>query len=122
MGGGVKRCMFVNRRAPHGSLYACEGLELALTAAAFDQAVSLAFLDDGVFQLVAGQQPEALGFKNFALAFKALPDYGVTQVYVERESLEARALSPADLCLTVQLVAADELARLMREQDLFFSF
>lgn len=121
MAAEVKKCMFVNRRAPHGTLYAWEALELALTAAAFDQAVSLVFLDDGVFQLQREQAPEALGFKNFALAFRALPDYEVEQVYVERESLEARGLTTEDLCVPVTLIDAEALARLMHEQDLFFS-
>jgi len=122
MAGGIKKCMFVNRRAPHGTLYAWEGLDLALTAAAFEQDVSLVFLDDGVFQLKREQEPEALGFKNFARAFKALPDYGIDAVYVERESLEARGLGTGDLCVPVRLIDADSLGRLMQEQDLFFSF
>lgn len=114
--------MFLNRRAPHGTLYAWEGLELALTAAAFEQAVTLVFMDDGVFQLKRGQYPELLGFKNFARAFTALPDYDIDTVYVERESLAARGLEPADLCVPVVLIDADSLGRLMQEHDLFFSF
>lgn len=114
--------MFVNRRAPHGTLYAWEGLELALTAAAFEQQVSLVFMDDGVFQLKRGQEPEVLGFKHFARAFTALPDYDIETVYVERESLEGRGLSAGDLCVPVQLIDADALRDLMQEQDLFFSF
>ena len=45
-----KRFLFVNRRAPYGTGYAAEMLEAVLIAAAFDQSVHLAFLDDGVFQ------------------------------------------------------------------------
>ena len=43
----VKKFMYVNRRAPYGTIYSLESLEVVLIGAAFDQDVSLAFLDDG---------------------------------------------------------------------------
>ena len=49
--GVVKKFLYINRRAPHGSIYAHEALEVVLIGAAFDQDVSLAFIDDGVYQL-----------------------------------------------------------------------
>jgi tRNA 2-thiouridine synthesizing protein C len=52
--GTVKKFMFVNRKAPYGTIYALESLEVVLIGAAFDQDVSVVFLDDGVYQLEAG--------------------------------------------------------------------
>ncbi|HQU48176.1 MAG TPA: DsrE family protein, partial [Casimicrobiaceae bacterium] len=49
--GVAKKFMFVNRSAPYGTIYALESLEVVLISAAFDQDVSLVFLDDGVWQL-----------------------------------------------------------------------
>ena len=49
--GVVKKFLYINRRAPHGTIYAHEALEVVLIGAAFEQDVSLAFIDDGVFQL-----------------------------------------------------------------------
>ena len=51
----MKKFMFVNRRAPHGTVYSLESLEVVLITATFDQDVSLVFLDDGVYELVKGQ-------------------------------------------------------------------
>ena len=51
-----KKFMFVNRKAPYGTIYALEALEVVLISAAFEQDVSLAFLDDGVYQLMKGQE------------------------------------------------------------------
>ena len=51
----AKRLMYLNRRAPHGSVYAAESLEVVLIGAAFDQQVCMAFVDDGVFQLLEGK-------------------------------------------------------------------
>ena len=53
--GKTKRFMYVNRRAPYGTVYALEGLEVVLIGAAFEQDVSMAFVDDGVYQLRKGQ-------------------------------------------------------------------
>ncbi|MCK5718157.1 MAG: DsrE family protein, partial [Thiomargarita sp.] len=47
----IKKFLYVNRKAPYGTIYALESLEVVLIGAAFDQDVSLAFIDDGVYQL-----------------------------------------------------------------------
>ena len=60
----MKKFMFVNRKAPYGTIYALESLEVVLIAATFDQDVSLVFLDDGVYELVKGQDTKGIGIKN----------------------------------------------------------
>ncbi|MDA8249352.1 MAG: sulfurtransferase complex subunit TusC [Rhodospirillales bacterium] len=118
----VKRFMFVNRKAPYGSIYALESLEVVLIGAAFDQDVSLVFVDDGVYQLKKGQQAQAIGQKNFSATYRALDDYDIDKLYVERESLEARGLTPEDLLVPVRVLGSAELAALMEEQDVVLSF
>ena len=54
-GSSKKKFLYINRKAPVGTIYALESLEVVLIGAAFEQDVSLAFLDDGVFQLMNGQ-------------------------------------------------------------------
>ena len=61
--GVVKKFLYVNRRAPHGTVYAHEALEVVLIGAAFDQDVSLAFIDDGVFQLKKKHYPPFLAYR-----------------------------------------------------------
>ncbi|MCW5700615.1 MAG: DsrE family protein, partial [Rhodospirillales bacterium] len=51
----VKRFLYVNRKAPHGTVYALEELEMVLIAAMFEQDVHVVFLDDGVFQIKKNQ-------------------------------------------------------------------
>ena len=134
--GDIKKFMYMNRKAPYGTIYALEALEVVLIGAAFDQDVSLAFLDDGVFQLTEGQNTDGIGVKNFSPAFRALGDYDVNKLYVERESLEERGLSEGDLMeLTwededddweekpsIRVVSRDELKALMGDQDVIMSF
>jgi len=118
----IKKFMFVNRKPPHGSIYAQEALEIALIAGAFDQDVSLAFLDDGVYQLVAKQNTQGIGTRNFSKTFRALKDFGVSKLYVERESLQARGLDAANLLVEATPVTAQALAELMTRQDVVLSF
>ncbi len=113
----VKRFMYVNRRAPYGTVYALECLEMVLIAAAFDQDVSVVFVDDGVFQLRKGQDTKGINMKNFSPTFRALDGYDVEKLYVERESLEARGLGADDLVVPVDIVSTDELRELMAAQD-----
>ncbi len=120
--GVTRKFMFVNRKAPYGSVYALEGLEVVLISAAFDQDVSLAFLDDGVYQLVKGQDTKAAGMKNFSPTFRALEGYDIEKLYVERESLEARGLAESDLLVDVQVLSRGEMAALMDEQDVLVGF
>ncbi|HRE14269.1 MAG TPA: sulfurtransferase complex subunit TusC [Usitatibacteraceae bacterium] len=120
--GVTKKFMFVNRKAPYGSVYALEGLEVVLISAAFDQDVSLAFLDDGVYQLVKGQDTKAAGMKNFSPTYRALEGYDIEKLFVEREALEARGLAESDLLVDVQVLGRAEMAALMDEQDVLVSF
>jgi len=132
----VKKFLYVNRKAPYGTIYALESLEVVLIGAAFEQDVSLAFLDDGVFQLTKGQNTDGIGIKNFSPTFRALGDYEVTKLFVERESLAERGLTEDDLQEityededddweekpSIRLVSRAEMADVMADQDVVLSF
>ncbi len=132
----VKKFLYVNRKAPYGTIYAQEALEVVLIGAAFDQDVSLAFLDDGVFQLTKGQDTKDAGLKNFSPTFRALGDYEVTKLYVEQESLDERGLTLDDLQdiqyededddynekPSIIVVSRAQMADVMADQDVVLSF
>jgi len=121
-GGIIKKFMFINRKAPYGTIYALESLEVVLISAAFDQDVSLAFIDDGVYELIKGQNTKAVEMKNFSSTYRALEGYDIEKLYVARESLEERGLSEDDLVVDVRVVSCAEMADLMAEQDVVLSF
>ncbi|HCQ65176.1 MAG TPA: sulfurtransferase complex subunit TusC [Rhodobacteraceae bacterium] len=132
----TKKFLYVNRKAPYGTIYALESLEVVLIGAAFEQDVALAFVDDGVFQLAKGQNTDGIGVKNFSPTFRALGDYDVQKLFVERESLEERGLSEADLIEVVyededddwaeksaiHVVGRAEIADIMADADVVLSF
>ena len=132
----AKKFMYINRKAPYGTIYALESLEVVLIGAAFDQDVSLAFIGDGVYQLTKGQDTKAIGQKNFSPVYMALGDYDVNKIYVEKESLEERGLTLEDLQHlvwededndyeendSIRLVSRAELADVLDEQEVILSF
>ncbi len=134
--GVQKAFMIVNRRAPHGTIYALESLEVALIATAFGQKVSLAFIDDGVYQLCKKQNTSGIGLKNFSQTFLALGDFDIKDVYVEKESLAARGLKVSDLLRlvhededdnwvekkSIHLVSSQELAAVFVAQEIVLNF
>ena len=122
MEGVVKKFMFVNRKAPYGTIYALESLEVVLISAAFDQDVSLAFLDDGVYQLKKGQQTKGIETKNFSPTYRALDGYDIEKLYVEREAMEARGLTEDDLLVDVTVLSRQEMGALMDGMDVVLSF
>jgi len=132
----AKKMMYINRKAPYGTIYAWESLEVVLIGAAFEQDVSMAFMDDGVYQLTKGQDTTGIGMKNFSPTYSALGDYEVTKIYVEKESLDERGLSLDDLQHlvwedededyaekdSIRLVSRAELADVLAGQDVLFNF
>jgi tRNA 2-thiouridine synthesizing protein C len=131
-----KKFMFVNRKEPYGTIYALEALEVVLISAAFEQDVSLAFLDDGVYELMKGQNTSGIGMKNFSPTYRALGDYDIKKLYVEKESLDERGLKPEDLMgityededadfaekPSVRIVSRSELTEIMAQQDVLLNF
>ena len=121
-GGVAKKFLYVNRKAPYGTIYALESLEVVLIGAAFEQDVSVAFVGDGVYQLTKGQDTKGLEMKNFSPTYRALEDYDVTKLYVEEEALRTRGLCESDLVVPVELVSAQRLTEIMEAQDVILSF
>jgi len=121
-GGAVKKFLYVNRKAPYGTIYALESLEVVLIGAAFEQDVSLAFVGDGVYQLARGQDTKALEVKNFSPTYRALEDYDVTKLYVDGDSLAERGLTAEDLLVPVEVIGAERMAEIMDSHDVVLTF
>ena len=121
-GGTIKKFMYLNRKAPYGTIYALESLEVVLIGAAFEQDVSLVFMDDGVYQLKKDQDTTGTEMKNFSKTYRALEMYDVEKLYVEKESMEARGLTEDDLVVDVEVMTSEQIKDLMEDQDVLLSF
>ena len=132
----TKKFIYLNRKSSYGTAYAIESLEVVLIAAAFEQDVSLAFIDDGIYQIVEGQNTNAIGIKNFSKTYHALGDYDINKLYVSAESLAERGLTQDDIMPlmyededndwaekpSIKIVSNAELTKIISEQDVCLSF
>ncbi|GAA0852322.1 sulfurtransferase complex subunit TusC [Aliiglaciecola litoralis] len=94
----------VNHCAPYAGQAGQESTDLALAAGSFGQQVSVFFVNDGVFQLIAQQTPEQLQRKHFTKSFGAFEFYDIEHIYVCRTSLEKRGLSVTELAVEVTVL------------------
>ncbi len=92
-----------------------EGLDALLATSALTEDIGVFFMGDGVFQLLAGQQPQAILARDYIATFKVLPLYDIETCYVCADSLTVRGLSDkaARLCWMRDLL---EPAAALREQ------
>jgi len=121
----IKKFLYVNRKAPYGTIYALESLEVVLISAAFDQDVSLAFIDDGVYEIKKGQNTtvnSGIGVKDFSKTYRALEDYDITKLYVDKKSMEERGLTPDDFIVPIEVLDSAQMAEMMEQQDVVLSF
>lgn len=129
----IKKIMFTVRKAPHGSIYVYEGLEVKLIMAAYDADISVVFMDDGVYALKKGQDTKELGIKGFAATYGALVDYEIQKVYVDRHSMEVRGMTEEDLLvigedeeteepIKPEVIDSQAIAVMMAEQHNILSF
>lgn len=118
-----KSILIVSRHGPYGSSIAKEALDTILAMAVYEQALSILFMDDGVFQLLPEQDSQAIAQKNFAAMLPVLPLYEVENIFVHLESLQARGLTRNELLLdSVQILDSHAVSALLAQQDQLLSF
>ena len=125
-GAPPKKVLVLMRKAPYGTLYNWEGLQVLLIMGAYKMQgvvdVAVAFLEDGIFAITQGQDPTSQGMKAIAKTYPALPDFEVDRFYVDAQSLADRNLTLDDLVITPEILDAAGLARLLAEQDAVLPF
>ena len=115
------RITFISRSAPYGSNRANLCLDMALACAVFEQDVNYVFLDDGIYQLLKGQDGAAIQNKTLGNALETLALYSIGNVYADQKSLQERGIDAAELLPSIQLVENDALSRLIKSADLVFN-
>lgn len=118
-----KKILFVLRRAPYGSAIARDALDALLAASAYDQQLSLLFMNDGVFQLLKGQVSQEIAQKSFSSILPVLSIYGIDSVYVHQESLTERSILLDEIVIdSVQMIDSSAISNLLAQQDQLLSF
>lgn len=117
-----KRILFVHRHGPYGSTAGREALDAVLVTAAFDQDVSLLFVEDGVLLLLKGQSDAVIAVKDASPAYQSLPLYEVERLCVDGQALAERGLSFEDLLVPVEVLDRAGVRALIEAQDSVLGF
>lgn len=110
---------------PFGSSISREGLDALLAASAFcdEEELAICFLNDGVFNLIAGQQPEQILQKDHIATFKLIELYDLTECFVCQESIAERGLENAEWVLNdVKKVSRNALFDVLHQADKVLTF
>lgn len=112
----MKRLAFVFTQPPHTTSAGREGLDALLAASSLCDDICVFFVGDGVFQLLAQQQPQSILCRDYISTFKVMSLYDIKQVYLCTESLQERGLNDdVEWIIAVNSIPAQEIqARLAR--------
>ena len=115
---------FLFRTAPHGNTSSREGLDALLAATAFcdEEEIGVFFVDDGVLNLLDGQNPELLLQKDFIRTFKLLDLYDIEQRFVCADSLDQYNLNTEQLIISAEKIDRTSLINKLRQVEKVFTF
>jgi len=108
-------------KAPYGLEEAFAGLRLALAMGVNGMKTSVLMMEDGVFNAVGTQQPEAVKMPSNIEAIKELYDFEVP-VYVVKEDLTARGIPESKLFDGLKVVPAANAKDMLAEHDVVTTF
>lgn len=115
---------FLFRTAPHGNAISREGLDALLAATAFcdEEEIGVFFIDDGVLNLLDGQNPELLLQKDFIRTFKLLDLYDIEQCFVCADSLDQYNLQIEQLIISAEKIDRTSLINKLSQAEKVFTF
>ena len=115
---------FLFRTAPHGNSISREGLDALLAATAFcdEGEIGVFFIDDGVLNLLDGQNPELLLQKDFIRTFKLLDLYDIEQCFVCADSLDQYNLQIEQLIISAEKIDRTSLINKLSQAEKVFTF
>ena len=115
---------FLFRTAPHGNSISREGLDALLAATAFcdEEEIGVFFIDDGVLNLLDGQNPELLLQKDFIRTFKLLDLYDIEQRFVCADSLDQYNLQTEQLIISAEKIDRTSLINKLNQVEKVFTF
>ena len=115
---------FLFRTAPHGNAISREGLDALLAATAFcdEEEIGVFFIDDGVLNLLNGQNPELLLQKDFIRTFKLLDLYDIEQRFVCADSLDQYNLKTEQLIISAEKIDRTSLINKLSQAEKVFTF
>ena len=117
----MKKYLIILRQAPFKNSLSLEAQELSLALAAFEQNVSLLFIEDGVLQLLANQESAAISHKDFTKTYTGLDLFDIKNVYIEQTALERYRLNAEKLNIVATQITNTEISDLIAKHDIILT-
>jgi len=108
-------------KPPYGLEEAFAGLRLGLAMGVNGMKTSVLMVEDGVYNSVGSQKPEAVAMPSNIDATKELYDFEVP-VYVVKEDLASRGIDESSLFEGLKVVPASKARELVAEHDVVTTF
>ncbi len=117
-----KTIAIINTQAPFSSADGKEALDAALIFGSYEQATSLFFLADGVFQVLGDQNASSIEIKDYLKTFSALAFYDIDNIYVCQQSLTERNLTANFHIDNVQVLTSEEFSQRLHQHNVIYRF
>jgi len=108
-------------KPPYGLEEAFAGLRMALAMGVNGMRTSVLMMEDGVYNAVATQKPEAVRMPSNIEATKELYDFEIP-VFVVKEDLDERGLPDSKLFEGLRTLPASGIRTMVEEHDLVTTF
>ncbi|EKH6497381.1 sulfurtransferase complex subunit TusC [Providencia rettgeri] len=119
----MKKIAFVFTTMPHGNASGREGLDALLATSALTENINVFFISDGIFQLLAKQQPSKVLARDYIATFKILPLYDIENIYLCRASMQERGLDEHhEWVVPPKILGVEEIRKKIAECDVVLRF
>ncbi|MFN3235174.1 MAG: sulfurtransferase complex subunit TusC [Gammaproteobacteria bacterium] len=118
----MKKVLIFSHNSPYDGIEAEEALDFALATASLEQEVSLVFIDDGIYQLLAQQYPEKIMRRHHGKMIKLLEVYGVKNIYADDASIKRLNFDRYPFVIGFKRLAPEEIQPLTQSHDVVMHF
>lgn len=118
----TKTVAILNTQAPFSSAIGKEALDAALIFGSYEQAISLFFIGDGVFQVIGDQNATEIEVKDYLKTFSALGFYDIENIYVCQQSLTERNLPENFHISNIQVLTNKDFSQRLHQHNVIFRF
>jgi len=113
----MKNILVIHNQSAMNTLAGKEALDFSLIFGSYEQNVSVLFYGEGATQVLAHQDPELIGQKDYLSTIKVLDIYDIENVYVCQNSLEEMALAEHELLADIKPISFDQVTELKQQAD-----
>lgn len=114
----MKKYLLILQQAPFANYNATEGIELGLALSAFEQTVSLLFIESGVLQLVNDKQTGLIQNKDPTKVLAGFDLFEIKQVYAEQSALLKYRLGLSDLMCKPEVITDQNIADIIAQHEI----